>query len=76
MDENQAGRILSTLEHIAVSLDRVAAALAVEASYKIKDEHLPMGAEVGDKTIVVLRTAEDLRTRALKRLARSYECVD
>ena len=38
MDENQAGRILSTLEHIAVSLDRVAAALAVEASYKIKDE--------------------------------------
>lgn len=72
MDENQTGKMLSDLHRIAVSLDRVAHALAIDASCKVKDMNFP-SAEVGDSTIQVLRSAEDLRRKALDRLAHSYQ---
>lgn len=72
MDENQTGKMLSDLHRIAISLDRVALALAIEVSYKVKDEILP-GPEPGEKTIHVLQSAEGLRQRALERLVQSYE---
>lgn len=71
MDENQTGKMLSDLHRIAISLDRVAHALAIDASCKVKDETFPQGA--GDSTIHVLQSAEDLRRKALDLLAHSYQ---
>ena len=71
MNEKQTGKLLNDLDRIVVSLDRVAAALAIEVSYKVKDEILP-SSDVGETTINVLHSAESLRTLALKRLVRSY----
>lgn len=72
MDENQTAQMLNDLHRIAISLDRVALSLAIEVSYKVKDEILP-GPEPGESTIQALRSAEDLRRKALDRLVHSYE---
>lgn len=72
MDENQTTRLLNDLHRIAIYLDRVAHALAIDASCKVKDMAFP-SAEVGDSTIQVLRSAEDLRRKALDRLVHSYQ---
>ncbi|MHC4137154.1 MAG: hypothetical protein ACYTDU_17385 [Planctomycetota bacterium] len=72
MNEKQTGKLLSDLDRIVISLDRMAAALAIEVSYKVKDEIFP-SSEVGDTTIHVLQSAESLRQRALERLVHSYQ---
>lgn len=71
MDENQTGKMLNDLHRIAISLDRVAHALAIDASCKVKD--MTFHPEVGDSTIQVLQSAEDLRRKALDLLVHSYQ---
>ena len=72
MTEKETERMLSDLHRIAVSLDRAAHALAIDASCKVKDVTVPSG-DVGESTIQVLTSAEDLRRKALDRLVHSYQ---
>jgi hypothetical protein len=71
MDENQTAKMLNDLHRIAINLDRMAHAAAIDASCKVRDMTFHQG--VGDSTIQVLQSAEDLRRKALDLLVHSYQ---
>ena len=71
MDEKHQEDLFKMLRHIAAGIDRIAAALTVQVSEKLKDEVIG-SSEISTDTQAELITMETVRNSALKVLARAF----
>ena len=71
MEPKQEQELLKQLERIARHLEKIAAAITVEITHRVKEE-TPGGAEMQDATQVILRSMEQVREEALKVLRRHF----
>ncbi|MHC4931694.1 MAG: hypothetical protein ACYTGV_05835 [Planctomycetota bacterium] len=71
MDENREEELLKLLRYIAAGIDRIGAALTIQASESVKDEVIG-SSEISSDTQAELFTVEAIRNKALKVLAKTY----
>jgi hypothetical protein len=71
MEPEQEKELLKQLGRIARHLEKIAAAITVEITHRVKEE-THGGAEIHDSTQVILRSMEQVREEALKVLRRHF----